>query len=323
MNNILIIIPSLEPNRKMIDFVKEIYNSGFKKIAIVDDGSSKKYQDIFEEMEQYSTIYHHDINLGKGEAIKTAIRNYDSKDIDAYLTCDSDGQHTVEDIIRVSKCFIENKDNIVLGIRNFNQDNIPSRSKFGNKMSSIFFKLRTGITLPDTQTGLRVFSIKYKKFALSVEGSRFEYEMNFLLKAADLKYKFKYLDIKTIYEDNNSGSHFHILRDSYLIYEEPFKYLITSIIISFLNSIFSDVQILNIIMFLISLFIGFNMNREWVFKSKGNKENEIIKYIVLNILIIIINILLSIKIFFLNFIIGIIMFILLYVIERKYIFNNK
>lgn len=225
---VTIIIPSYNPTKKLIRLVSELQEN-FTSILIVDDGSAEETKDIYKKIKGVNIIYH-DVNKGKGEALKTAISSL--KDTDAFITVDADYQHRPKDVLRIKEELKEN--DIVLGTRNFNKKNVPFTSKFGNKFSSLVFKLKTGITLKDTQTGLRGINMKYKNLCLNTKGSRYEYEMNFLYNIAKDKIKFKCIDIDTIYEDNNRGSHFHAVRDSLLIH----KWLLPTILILIIILIF-------------------------------------------------------------------------------------
>lgn len=210
---VTIIIPSYNPTKKLIKLVSELQEY-FDDILIIDDGSSKETKKIYESIKNVKIIYH-ETNLGKGESLKTGIKSL--KDTDAFITVDADYQHLPKDVVKIKEALKSN--DIVLGTRNFNNKNVPLRSKFGNKFSSIVYKIKTGITLNDTQTGLRGINIKYKDLCLNTIGSRYEYEMNFLYNLAKNKIGFKCINISIIYEDDNKGSHFHAFRDSILIYK--------------------------------------------------------------------------------------------------------
>ncbi len=215
MNNkkYTILIPSLNPNEKLIKLVNELIDFGMNDIIVINDGSSSEYDNIFNNLPSIVKVIKHDINRGKGEALKSAIREVNS---DGFITVDADGQHKVKDVIKIKKAL--NKYDIVLGVRNFDLENVPRRNRIGNKISALTFKLKTGISLNDTQTGLRGISIKYKDLALSTKGSRYEYEMNFLYNLAKNKIKINTVDISTIYDEENV-SHFNVVRDSLLIHK--------------------------------------------------------------------------------------------------------
>ena len=208
-----IIIPSLNPNEKLIKLVNELIDFGMNDIIVINDGSSVEYDKIFNNLPKEVKLLKHSINKGKGEALKTAIKEVNS---DGFITVDADGQHKVKDVIKIKKAL--NKYDIVLGVRNFDLENVPRRNRIGNKISALTFKLKTGISLNDTQTGLRGISIKYKDLALSTKGSRYEYEMNFLYNLAKNKIKINTVDISTIYDEENV-SHFNVVRDSLLIHK--------------------------------------------------------------------------------------------------------
>ena len=221
-----IIIPVLNPTSRLVTLTNELIKNKFNDIVVVDDGSTNDYKNIYKKLNKNIRVKYHSVNLGKGAAIKTGIKNIKT---DAYITVDADLQHSVNDIIKIRE-ELKNND-VVIGQRNFSLDNVPFKSKFGNKFSSLVFKIKTGITLKDTQTGLRGINIKYKDLCLNTKGNRYEYEMNFLYSLAKNKINIKCIDIDTIYEDNNKGSHFHWLRDSILIYKWFLPLLIILIIL--------------------------------------------------------------------------------------------
>lgn len=217
MNNMkyTIIIPALNPNDELIKLVNDLLTNGFNDIIVINDGSKKIYNNIFLSLPKCIKIINHNMNKGKGAALKSAIKVLNNT-TDAFITVDADGQHKINDILKIKES-LKNND-IVLGVRNFKSKNVPLRNRFGNKISSLVFKLKTGITLNDTQTGLRGINIKYKDFCLEIKGNRYEYEMNFLYNIAKKNINIKKVNIETIY-DNNKNSHFNIIRDSFLIHK--------------------------------------------------------------------------------------------------------
>ena len=123
---------------------------------------------------------------------------------------------------------------LVLGVRNFSGETVPFRSRFGNRFTAAVFKLSTGISCGDTQTGLRGIHAALLPLALATEGDRYEYEMNFLNEAvrrADLVQ----VPIETVYEKGNRVSHFRPLRDSLRIYGKPLRFLISSLAGAFVD----------------------------------------------------------------------------------------
>lgn len=88
-----ILIPSLEPDNKIITLVKDLKKEGFNNIFIVDDGSGDNYKSIFSKLEEIGcVVLYHKVNLGKGAAIKTGIKKiHEMYPNMNYITADSDG----------------------------------------------------------------------------------------------------------------------------------------------------------------------------------------------------------------------------------------
>jgi glycosyltransferase involved in cell wall biosynthesis len=220
------VIPSLNPDAKLINLVNELIENNFKKIIIVDDGSIDKI--IFNKLKEKKEVIvlTHDVNKGKGAALKTAFSYYKDKLIDKYkgVVClDSDGQHRVSDAINVANTMIkENK--FTLGTRLFNTKETPLRNKTGNRITSRVFKWFYGVYIKDTQTGLRAIPNRLIDLHLNTYGDRFEYEMNALIDLVKNGEKIQEVDIKTVYLANsNKKSNFKVFKDSYKIYKLMFK----------------------------------------------------------------------------------------------------
>ena len=142
MEKSVIIIPSMNPDERLIDYVKELIAHQFPKIIILDDGSCQETKDFFTTLQSFPecTVLTHAVNMGKGRALKDAFNYYfvkNSKDFSGVITVDSDGQHTVEDVIRMAKALERYPHSLILGVRNFDAPLVPLKSRFGNKMTRI------------------------------------------------------------------------------------------------------------------------------------------------------------------------------------------
>ena len=235
----IIIIPAYQPNDKLIQLINTI-NRKFKNdisVIVVDDGSREQYSTIFNEVSSHCIVLHHTINKGKGRALKTAFQYViDNFKGEKYIvvTVDCDGQHSLDDVIRLLDYNVDHPNTLVLGSRKLN-NKVPLRSKLGNTITRIVFFIATHVFIYDTQTGLRSFSNDLIKHMIQIKGERFEYEMNVLLYLTRLSIPIHEIDIQTIYIDNNSGSHFHTIRDSYHIYKQIFKFSWLPILSFFIN----------------------------------------------------------------------------------------
>ena len=212
------IIPALNPDDKLLKLIKEL-KKDYKDIIIVNDGSENTL--IFDKIKD-CIILTHDVNKGKGEALKTAFKYYLDNLSNKYLgviCLDADGQHLPTDAINMSK-IIEKEDKFVLGTRLFNTKETPLRNKTGNRITSRVFKWLYKVYLKDTQTGLRGIPNRLIDDLLKIEGSRFEYELNVLIKLVKMKEDIIEYDIKTVYlKDSNKKSHYKVLKDSVAVYK--------------------------------------------------------------------------------------------------------
>ena len=310
----VILIPSLEPDERLPAYIRRLKEGGFARIVVVDDGSAEKYQPVFREIEEVedTTVLHHEFNKGKGIALKTGyewiLKNL-SDEITGVITADADGQHTVEDCLKLAERLEDGERALYLGSRDFNQDNIPPKSRIGNKMTSAVYKLLYGQYLPDTQTGLRAFRKEELPFMIDVDGARFEYEMKVLIACSRARIPIVPVPIETIYENENEGTHFHPIRDSVRIYKvilgSFIKFMGVSLVCFLIDQIIALVlrkwalpplgfvrgSMLNLQISgwgarLISSVINFLMNKNLVFKTSGSTGKAALKYALLCLCII-------------------------------------
>lgn len=331
------LIPSYEPNEKLIDILKELKEKKFE-IVLVNDGSDKSYNKIFNRCKKYCKYLSYDENHGKGYALKTGLKYIEKEYKDVIvITMDSDGQHTVKDAINLCNV-VSKKDNTILLGKRLRSSKTPLRSRLGNAITRFAYRISTGVDIYDTQTGLRAFKSDLIPFLIDVEGERFEYEMNVLLDAPKKGIALEEEIIETIYEDNNSGTHFNTLRDSYLIYKQIIKF-ISSSVLSFIvdyilyvigTIIFNSVITANIFARVISSTFNYTVNRSVVFKDKGNIKNSIIKYYLLAICILVVNTsllylfvdIVGLNKYLIKILIEIVLFIVSYSVQKRFIFKD-
>ncbi len=222
-----IVLPSLDPDNKFDRVVEELVKEGFTQIVIVDDGTGPEGQGHFEKAAAYPgcTVLHHQGNKGKGRALKTAFRHVLEQlpDVKGVITIDGDGQHLTEDIIACGERMLREGNKVILGCRDFDQPGVPPRSVAGNKTTSRMFRLFYGIRLSDTQTGLRAIPRDFLADFIRIEGERFEYETNMLLKMKKRGILFLEQPITTVYDPEDYSSHYNALKDSWRIFRVMFK----------------------------------------------------------------------------------------------------
>jgi glycosyltransferase involved in cell wall biosynthesis len=227
----IILIPAYEPDDQLLRLIRSILNAAPQlTLVVVDDGSGPAYGPVFDSAARLGcTVIGYAANRGKGHALKAGFGfiadHFPGRDV---VCADSDGQHRVEDILRVAGRLPTATDVVVLGARSFSGQ-VPARSRIGNTATRWLFRLATGENIPDTQTGLRGFPAEMLAWLQGVPGERYEYELNVLLEARQAGYLIRTVDIATVYLDHNSGSHFRPFADSVRIYAPLLKFLASSL----------------------------------------------------------------------------------------------
>lgn len=183
--------------------------------------------------------------MGKGKALKTGMRYYKEnasyEDYAGIITADSDGQHLAEDVKKIQKRLALGESKLILGVRNFDLESVPAKSRIGNKLTSLVFRFFLGLSISDTQTGLRGIPNSLIDLCLAIPGDRFEYETAMLMdvgKAAEIEE----VNIHTVYYDENQGTHFRPVKDSFLIYQMLFGSFFRYLFVS-LSSFFVDIAL--------------------------------------------------------------------------------
>ncbi len=300
--DIWVVLPSLNPSDSFDRVVDGVLAAGFQHLLIVDDGSRAENKAHFLRAAAYPecTVLTHEVNRGKGAALKTAFAYLAEHCPEAYgaVTIDGDGQHLTGDIVRCAAA-LGDPNTLVMGCRDFSAPGIPARSRSGNRITSAVFRLLCGIRLSDTQTGLRGIPAALFPRLLTVRGDRFEYETNMLLELSRRGVKLLEVPIETVYEDDNSESHFRPVRDSLRIYRFVILYALSSLSGSLADLLVfyiarrlleagpvadgnmtaaRAVLIATVIARAISSFLNFNLNNKMVFNGRGDYGRMILRY---------------------------------------------
>lgn len=293
-----ILIPAYEPNDILIDLIKKIKLMGKYNIVIINDGSSKKYDYIFKEIDHLGgTVISYDENKGKGYALKTGFKYIQlTNENEGVVTADCDGQHLPEDIIKIANEVKKDNKSIMLGTRHF-IGKVPLRSRFGNFITRLIFSFTSGVKIYDTQTGLRGFSREMLDWLCSIKGDRYDYEMNVLLEGAKLGYNFQEISIDTVYLNNNESSHFNPLKDSISIYLPILKFSFSSIIsalidfmlLIIINHISNNLLLSVVLARACSSTFNYLINKFYVFNNTDKVNKTSAKYFMLVIILLIMN----------------------------------
>ncbi|MBI3558175.1 MAG: glycosyltransferase family 2 protein [Deltaproteobacteria bacterium] len=223
MRRSVLLLCTYAPRPQFLTLIRELIAYPFAYIVVVDDGSPKKCEPVFEELVRHKEVrlFRHSSNLGIGAAIKTGFRRLVAdNDSDSIICSDADGQHAPGDVWRVTQACERNPEAVVLGSRVFSQ-HVPLPNRIGNLATARIFEKLKGVKLRDTQTGLRGFPAKYVSELCVIPQNRYDYETAQLLKLLQMNVPIHELEIATIYNDDRD-SHFNPLLDFYRIYRVLF-----------------------------------------------------------------------------------------------------
>ncbi|MDD6799355.1 MAG: bifunctional glycosyltransferase family 2/GtrA family protein [Firmicutes bacterium] len=297
-NGITIIIPSLNPDEKLVPVVEGLIARGFNDIIIVNDGSSAEHVGFFPDTGKYPecTILLHEVNRGKGAALKTAFKYVidNRSDCIGVVTVDGDGQHRAEDVCACAEKLKAFPDTLILGVRDFSQKDVPRRSRIGNRITSFVFRFGCGLKISDTQTGLRAIPSACLPGFLKIKGDRFEYETNMLLELRVTGTPYMEQKISTVYIEENKTSHFHPLRDSWRIYKLILAFMLSSLSAALIdlavfyvmsvilvNKTAHSVIISTVAARVISSAYNYAVNKKLVFGVGKNTPQTIVRYYIL------------------------------------------
>lgn len=299
--NVIVLIPTLNPSERLLTTVDSLVDAGFSKIIVVDDGTRADCAEIFARLKYLPqcVVLHHEVNKGKGCALKTGFSYIIEKKLNCsgVVTTDDDGQHSPKDILNCAEKMSQTG-RVVLGARDFSGENVPPKSRFGNNITRFVFRFLCGIKITDTQTGLRAIPFEMLSAMCEVSGERFEYETNMLLEMKRLGYEFDEVQIETIYRDNNSATHFNPLKDSIKIYAVILKFMLSSLSCSIIDiGLFTFINVLCAPLFgtneslrlltatgvarVVSSLTNFLLNKKRVFRSAANIKRAAVRYYIL------------------------------------------
>lgn len=294
------VVPSLNPTRQLTSTVEGLLAAGFARVILVNDGSRPETEEYFQELDRLPqvTLLTHPVNRGKGAAMKTAftwlLEHW--PDCPGVVTVDGDGQHHPEDALACAQKMLA-EERVILGCRDFSRPEVPPRSRTGNQITRGVFRVFCGMSLSDTQTGLRAVPRRYLEELTAVAGDRYEYETNMLLALKQRRIPWGEMKIRTIYLEENRGSHFHPVRDSWKIYRlilaHFFRYTLSSVV-----SAVADTGLFGLLSALLagvlagaaltaaatagaralSSLLNFSLNRWVVFQSRGPLGRSLARY---------------------------------------------
>jgi glycosyltransferase involved in cell wall biosynthesis len=177
--NYCALIPTYNNARTVADIVRRTL-AVCTDVIVVNDGSTDNTLEMLDNVK--CEVISYSRNRGKGYALRRGLEAARAAGFDYAVTIDSDRQHSPEEIPQLIKA-IGTEPTLVVGSRNLQADGMPAGNTFANRFSNFWFRLQTGLRLPDTQTGFRVYPL-HNLPCLKLLTYRYESELELLVFSA-------------------------------------------------------------------------------------------------------------------------------------------
>jgi glycosyltransferase involved in cell wall biosynthesis len=179
-------------------------------LLVVDDGSTDGTGEVARTAG--AEVVSHGQNLGKGRALRSGFLWLAERGFTCAVTVDADGQHRAEDAALLAR-HAAAESTLLLGVRDLERDGAPKPSQFSNRFSNWWVSRFTGLSLSDTQCGLRRYPLRATlELGSGSRGYGFECEM--LVRAARRGIPIVEVPVRVIYPPREERvSHFRVVSD--------------------------------------------------------------------------------------------------------------
>ena len=201
--NVCVVIPVYN-SPYIQEVIEDVLSFGYY-VIVVDDGSDELVESLHVE------VIRHEENMGKGEAILTGAKRAKKLGYEFFVTMDADKQHLSKEIIKLLNVY--KNESIVIGCRNFKDENVPKSSKFGRAFSNFWVNLETFKSFKDTQSGFRIYPVSI--LDLDIKNRRFDFEIEVLVLHSYAKKELIDVDVECYYPPQDERiSHFDKVKDN-------------------------------------------------------------------------------------------------------------
>ena len=208
---VCVIIPTYNNAKTLATVITDVL-AYTQNIIVVNDGSVDETEQILARF-SFLNIVSYKKNVGKGWALRQGLKRATKFGYLYAITIDSDGQHFAKDLPAFLEKLATEKNAIVIGSRNMNQESVPGKSSFGNKFSNFWFKVETGVKAPDTQSGYRLYPLQPLS-KIKFLTRKYEFEIEVLVRAAWRGVKIESVPVSVYYAPKETRvSHFRPFKD--------------------------------------------------------------------------------------------------------------
>ena len=213
MDKICILIPAYNAQETLGSVLEKIEPLKMDTI-VVNDGSSDETRRVASE--NGAQLLEHPLNLGKGAALRTGFQHILQKGYQVVITLDADGQHDPSEIPSLLKIFQSVNPDILIASRSAEFGKMTFLRRFWNRLGVKAVARLCHSDITDSQSGFRLIRTEVLK-AVDLSTSRFETELELLIKACKKGFGVLSVPIKTQKVDGTGSSHFRPVIDTWLV----------------------------------------------------------------------------------------------------------
>jgi glycosyltransferase involved in cell wall biosynthesis len=210
-HKVCVLIPTYNNERTLRQVLESVLEYA-PDVIVVNDGATDNTPQILQSFPQVDVVSYAK-NVGKGWALRQGFKHALAKGFDYAITIDSDGQHFADDLPKFLDKLEEEPGCLSIGARNMEQSSVPGKSSFGNKISNVSFWFETGLKMPDTQSGYRLYPIRRME-KMHFYTKKFEFEIEVIVRSSWRGIPINIVPVKVFYaEKENRVSHFRPFED--------------------------------------------------------------------------------------------------------------
>ena len=204
------IIPALNAERTIPAVVVEARRH-IEPVLVIDDGSSDATGEVARAVG--ATVIRHDVNRGKGAALKTGFAWALEQGLQAVITLDADGQHLASEIPTFINAYRETGADLIIGGRSHLFEQMVPRRRIANRFSAMCISIASGARVTDSQSGFRLYSAHLLR-SVKTRTDGFDMESEIIVRAGRRGLKIVTIPIELGFVNGIATSHYKPLKDT-------------------------------------------------------------------------------------------------------------
>jgi glycosyltransferase involved in cell wall biosynthesis len=207
---LLVLIPALNAEPSLGDVVQSCRRF-METVIVVDDGSTDRTGEVARAAG--AAVLRHDVNRGKGAALKTGFTYALQNGFDGVITLDADGQHLPTEIPKILAARAETGADLIIGGRAHLFEQMLPRRRRANRFSARTIAWAAGSEVTDSQSGFRFYSAKLLG-AVALRSDGFDMESEVIVRAGRGGFRVLTIAIDLGFVDGLCTSHYKPLADT-------------------------------------------------------------------------------------------------------------